>query len=241
MANGALEVGMFVVVGKEKYEIVDFGSDSIKTTRKSIKFYDITDIQEGPKAKKGTDEEVDDEEAGKEVKKRAMTKTAAMKKVVEKPMITEYGVTDVEIKKVLAQVHPTNKLRQDTIEEIKGIVQKLFTKLRALPAYDEDIQTVLPGELGKHASGEVARVHIPDRARVAVFHTVDDRHTNTILEYIVAELLELSGNCAHDFHKVIITPEHLKKAIANDPELVQMMAIINDKMYEFTWKYGDRI
>jgi len=40
-----------------------------------------------------------------------------------------------------------------------------------------------------------------------------------VVEYLVAEILELAGNCARDFRKVRITPRHIKLSISNDSEL----------------------
>ncbi|KAJ7623322.1 histone-fold-containing protein, partial [Roridomyces roridus] len=39
-----------------------------------------------------------------------------------------------------------------------------------------------------------------------------------VLEYLMAELLELAGYCARDHKKTIITPRHLLLAIKNDEE-----------------------
>merc|ERR1719487_591458 len=47
--------------------------------------------------------------------------------------------------------------------------------------------------------------------------------TTAVIEYLVAELLELSGNCAREHKKQRIVPRHIKLAIKNDAELNKLI------------------
>ena len=109
------------------------------------------------------------------------------------------------------------------------------------------VRLVLPRELGKHAVSEgtkaiikwktggkgrqekkaglyfpVARTETLLRACMSSCPRVGAGapvYTAAAVEYICAEILELSGNAARDMRRVRITPRHVMFAIKNDEEL----------------------
>jgi len=44
-----------------------------------------------------------------------------------------------------------------------------------------------------------------------------------VLEYLCAEILELSGKAARDNRKARITPRHIQLAVRNDEELTKLL------------------
>jgi histone H2A len=117
------------------------------------------------------------------------------------------------------------------------------------------VRLVLPGEIAKHAVSEGTKAvtkfsfNFDDGksfssaaglqfsvARVGSLMTERTRRTvsagaavymTAVLEYLSAEVLELSGNAARDNRKSQITPRHILLACANDEELNAMLRAAN--------------
>lgn len=119
------------------------------------------------------------------------------------------------IKKVLREVHPDASITSESIEWLI----KLFCKYDTMSR--EQIINDLSGQLVNHAIKYGTR--------------------EKVIEYILAEILELSGNCARDNHMNRITVLHLWIGILSDAELkllfphpsVHLIPIFD------TTKYGD--
>lgn len=110
------------------------------------------------------------------------------------------------IKKELRLVHPDSRISKEGIYEI----QKLLKKYDDLEV-DEVLEN-LPGEIKKHAQTEY------DKAE----KKKPGRGKDGLMEYILAEILELSGNVARDNRKITINAYHIWTSILCDEELKEM-------------------
>ncbi|MDD4930602.1 MAG: NADAR domain-containing protein [Candidatus Colwellbacteria bacterium] len=139
------------------------------------------------------------------------------------------SLPDIYIKVVLGQVHPDSGITSDGISKVKELLTPLIPKfdLGKYPPKDDRVETVkknieeiLPEDLGRHALSELRR-------NIARDESLYIRHV--VIEYLLAEILELSGNLARDKKKVKITSEFISKAIEGDEELNSFFNSVKDK------------
>jgi histone H2A len=99
----------------------------------------------------------------------------------------------------------------------------LSTAQKALVKFSQSQRTEDPLRVEKRAGlkfpvarvEHLVRVHCPElkiSEKACIYLT-------TVLEYMCAEIMELSGNVARDFKKKRITPHHISYAIQRDEEL----------------------
>ncbi len=129
-------------------------------------------------------------------------------------------ITDEYIKVILSQVHPGHKISKPSLDVIRRLLNPL-TKYDTGDYTDKiKVDKVLSfckeliGELSKHAISEVEK----DK-RLALDGKKYSRYP--VLEYLMVEILEVSGNFARNKNRVIIQPDHIKDAIKHDKELAE--------------------
>ena len=183
--------------------------------------------------------------------KRSSPKRSSPKKSSPKKSSPKYvhmsGSFDIEnsIKEVLKQVHPDHKISSEAKTFINTLVNHLFKMIiddckHKVVSHDgliASIKNIIPGELYKHAISEFNRAHT---IKLIVPYKVLDKYLKDndvlisdkdisslsgLLEYMIAEIIEVAGYNAYDDRKSKskskkeISINHVKKAINSDDEL----------------------
>ena len=118
------------------------------------------------------------------------------------------------IKKVLGEVHPDNSITNEAIDWLI----KLFHK------YDNMTREQVIGDM----NGQL------------VVHASKNDTKEKVIEYILAEILELAGNCTRDHRKIKITILHVWVGILNDAELALVFTHPSVHVIpDFGDKYGE--
>jgi hypothetical protein len=133
------------------------------------------------------------------------------------------AVTPQFITAVAHEVHPGLIVDPSTVAYLQYLVTpyaQAVEQAEALDQLDAWLDVALPGELAKHAKSEVAKA-VTKAGEVDDVEKVKAARRGTIV-YVLAELIELSGNRARDHGDTTILPWDLKLAIAKDEELETM-------------------
>lgn len=130
--------------------------------------------------------------------------------------------------------------------DIQTVVRLLLTSLLAKHAVSEGTKAVtkFTSHLGKKetktSSSEkaglvfsVARVGQILKATGKRVSATAPVYLAAVLEYLVAEIVELSGNATRDNQRLTIQPAFIKLAVANDEELLSLMKKIDIKLPGF--------
>lgn len=112
-------------------------------------------------------------------------------------------------------VHPGMKLSKLATAKIVKIATPLKKRLEHLSPRDALVDFYgRSSQLVKHSLLEAKRCR-------------PGEETNAILDYLISELVELSGNCAADKNRVTIQPKDINEALISDSELERLKGYAN--------------
>jgi histone H2B len=147
----------------------------------------------------------------------------------------------------------TEHARKNTIgsREVQSAVRALLKGELAKHAVSEGTKAITrftsfnEKDKRKSDAAKAGLVIPPVRIRTIIKENVDDYKTDTrisettsfylaaVIEYLIAEILELAGNVARDNNKIKITSAFIQKAITNDKELDKSFYCSLEKQYSF--------
>lgn len=142
----------------------------------------------------------------------------------------------------MLQLHPDLSLPKKTHEDILLLIKPLYNKSLAYQK-KRDVDgflELLPGELKRLANIEktnaIVKVNTDKNLQMYIYGENWDKSFPeyskdlkygfaAIFEYLLAEILELTGNVTRDESKKNITYSHIIKAIKNDEELKKLFRV----------------
>jgi len=148
-------------------------------------------------------------------------------------------------KQVLMQIYPELSISNKGIQflylffsEIRKIMNDSISLLKKYDKHSiEDlIKCILTGtnELAIHAIKNMEIYETVFTGQIwDTHHSLVDKYFSTTLEYILAEVLELSGNVTKDNQKKRITPYYIWYSISLDEELLVLFKKIGFDQYKF--------
>lgn len=122
------------------------------------------------------------------------------------------------------QVHPGMHYHPTTVAYIQYLVRPYNEAIN----YAQDIESItrwvnleFPGNLSKYAIIEMNKAILQNRGAIDSLSVAK----NAVIEYILVELLEVSGNRARDEHDIVVLPWDVQIMIGFDKELTIMFNI----------------
>jgi ribosomal protein S26 len=135
------------------------------------------------------------------------------------------------IKAVLSMVHPSTGITTEALDFINTLTYNLYLQIpetKSIEELKEEVSKILPKDsaLARHAISEIYKESAKIEARYdnITVSQIMNKIRITVIEYIVAEILELAGNVSYHDKKRRINYRHVMKAIANDEELKTLFA-----------------
>lgn len=130
------------------------------------------------------------------------------------------------INRVMSEVHPDMKLHLTTVAYLQLLLKPYDDALvgATVEGIEQWLPEAFPGELSKHAQRDLDKAK-EDEANET---PLDTRAKDAVLEYLLAEILELSGNRARDYLDHGVIPWDVQVAIGNDDDLSKMFGITKE-------------
>ena len=138
-------------------------------------------------------------------------------------------VTEEQVQKEMKFIHPDQKLSSDGVQTIQFILRELSDLSM------DEISKYLSKEIDKCARSEYNKIKIKCQGGYKKYEleTEDDIEKlaqKEAVNYLIAEIIELSGNVARDYCKTTINSFHIWKAIYDDEELLQTVSRLDNKL-----------
>lgn len=132
------------------------------------------------------------------------------------------AITSDYIIYVSSQVHPDNVLHPTSIAYVQSLLGPYAEAIETATTTDAISQWVplaYQGELAKHATSEMGKAILKNPENDVAVAKI------AVIEYLVAEILELAGNLTRDQQDETVVPWDIQRAIGNDEELSRMFGI----------------
>lgn len=138
-------------------------------------------------------------------------------------------LTPENIEAIGNQVHPDSKVHPTSAAYIKFLVEPYAKAIETatVDGIQQWLPLAFPGEMAKHArtaADKMLTVGPPLKPE-----KFDEVYRSSVIDYLVAEILELAGNNSKDERDPTILPWDVQKGIGNDDELSQMFGIAKDQ------------